>query len=79
MSTLTISLPEELKKRMDTLPELNWSEAIRTFLQEKVKRELLLRKLDKMFEDLPLTEADCLKLGEKIKESMYKKHKAKGW
>ncbi len=79
MSTLTISLPEELKQKMDTLPELNWSEAIRSFLQEKVKRALLLKKIDAMLENSELTEKDCLKLGEKVKQGMLSKYKSKGW
>ena len=79
MSTLTISLPEELKHKMDALPELNWSETIRTFLQEKVKRATLLKKLDTMLENTELSEEDCLKLGEKAKQAMLNKYKAKGW
>lgn len=79
MPNLTLSVPEQLKQQMDLLPELNWSETIRTFLAEKVKRALLLRKLDKMLENSELTEEQCLQLGEKAKESLYKKYKARGW
>lgn len=79
MSTLTISLPEELKHKMDTLPELNWSETIRAFLQEKVKRALLLKKLDLMLENNELSEKDCLKLGERAKLAMLGRYKRKGW
>ena len=64
---------------MDLLPELNWSEAIRSFLAEKVKRSLLLKKLDRMLERSQLTEEECLRLGDQIKEALLHKYKAKGW
>jgi len=43
MPDITLAVPEELKKKMDQLPEINWSEATRKFLDEKVKRSLLLK------------------------------------
>jgi hypothetical protein len=79
MPNITLSIPEELKKQLDELPELNISEAVRNFLTEKAKRALLLKKLDKMLEDSKLTEEDCLRLGDKIKEGMWKRYKEKGW
>ena len=79
MPNITLSIPEELKKQLDELPELNVSESMRRFLPEKVKRALLLKKLDKMLENSELTEEDCLKLGDKIKEGMWKRYKKEGW
>ena len=79
MPNITLSIPEELKKELDSLPELNISEAVRNFLSEKIKRALLLKKLDKMLENSELTEEDCLKIGNKIKEGMWKKYKKAGW
>ena len=74
-----MSIPKELKEQLDELPELNISESVRKFLSEKVKRALLLKKLDKMLENSELTEEDCLKLGDKIKEGMWKRYKKEGW
>lgn len=79
MPNITLSIPEELKSKINSLPELNWSEIVREFLSEKVKRYLLLKKLDKMLENSELTEEDCLKLGEKAKTGMLKRYKAEGW
>ena len=79
MPNITITVPESLKQQMDALPELNWSETIRAFLTEKVKRAQLLQKLDKMLENSELTEEDCLALGEQVKAGMIKRYKAKGW
>ena len=79
MPNITLSVSEELKKQLDQLPEINFSEAVRKFLSEKAKRALLLKKLDKMLENSELTEEDCLRLGDKIKEGMWKKYKEEGW
>lgn len=79
MPNITLSIPEELKKQLDQIPELNISESVRGFLSEKVKRALLLKRLDKMLENSELTEEDCIKLGDKIKEGMWKRYKKEGW
>ncbi len=79
MPNITLSIPKELKEDLDKLPELNFSESMRQFLVEKVKRALLLKKLDKMLENSELTNEDCLRLGDKIKKGVWKKYKKEGW
>ena len=79
MPNLTVTIPEELKKKMESLPEINWSESIREYLSKKVARAAILRKLDKMLENSELTEDKCLKLGEKAKIAMLKRYKTEGW
>jgi len=45
MPTLTLSIPDELKKRMDKHSEVNWSEVIRSRLE---KRAEALLKFEEM-------------------------------
>lgn len=78
MPNITLSVTEELKKEMESMPELNWSESVREFLSEKVKRAALLKKLDKMLENSELTEKDALELGRKIKKGRLEKLKQAG-
>lgn len=82
MPNITVSVPEELKQDLDKLPEVNWSEAVRKFLSEKVKREALLRKLDRMLEGSKLTEEDAdrfaVQLGREIKKGRFNKLKKLG-
>ena len=40
MPTLTLSIPKELKKRMDEHPEIDWPEVLRSRLQKRAE-ELL--------------------------------------
>ena len=79
MPNITLSISKELKEQLKELPELNFSESMRKFLSEKVKRALLLKKLDKMLENSELTEEDCLRIGDKIKEGILKRYKKEGW
>ena len=79
MSNITLSVPIELKHKMDEFKDVNWSQLTRDFLSEKVKRLALLHKLDKMLENSTLTEEDCLRLGNELKERVWKRHKAEGW
>lgn len=78
MPNITLSVSKELKQKMDKLPELNWSETIREFLSEKVKRALLLKKLDKLLEKSELTEEDCIRMGREAKKSMHKRFLKEG-
>lgn len=50
MPNITLSISEDLKKNMDSLPEINWSEVTREFLSDKVKRLAILKKLEKQLE-----------------------------
>jgi len=47
-------------------------------LLKKEKKQELLKKLDKLLEKSEMTDKLALELGEKIKESMWKRYKEKG-
>ena len=38
MASITLSVPEELKKRMDKFSEVNWSEYVTSCIEKKIKR-----------------------------------------
>ncbi len=38
MPRITLSIPDDIKERMDKMPEVNWSEVIREGLKDKVKK-----------------------------------------
>ncbi len=44
MATMTISIPEDLKKRVDEFPEVNWTEVVRNGFVRKLK---MLKELEK--------------------------------
>jgi len=73
-----VSVPVELKKEMDQFSDVNWSEAIRQMLAEKIRRLETLKRLDELLKDSKLTEKDAIRLGRKVNRSMRKRLEEKG-
>ena len=47
MANITLSIPEDLKKKMDAMPEIKWSEILRNIIITKVRQ---LKKFEQMVE-----------------------------
>ncbi len=45
MATVTLSIPDELKKKLDSLPEVKWSEVFRSIIIKKVGQLKKFRQL----------------------------------
>lgn len=71
MPTITLSVPEELKKEMDESREINWSEVARTAIRQKLAQ---LRILKSIAAKSKLTEKDALELGKKINKSLHERY-----
>ena len=67
MTTLTLAVPDEMKKKMDSFPEMNWSEVARQAFMQKMEDMEFLRKFKKKSK---LTEADALRLGKEVSKSV---------
>ncbi len=37
MATFTVSIPEDLKKKMDEHPEINWAEYLKKKFEQRIK------------------------------------------
>jgi len=74
MANITLSVPKELKVKMDKFPEINWSKLASILLSQKIKRLELLKELDEMLADSKLTDEDCIKLGKRLKKEITKKY-----
>lgn len=75
MPNITLSISEELKKELDSMPEINWSEVTREFLSNKVKRLELLKKLEKQLESKEEQELTkwSVELGRRAKKGSFKR------
>jgi len=52
LSVVSVRVPKELKKKMDLLkPNINWSEEIRKFIEEKIREWERLKVIEEV-EDL---------------------------
>lgn len=72
MPTITLSIPEDIKKDMDESKDINWSAVAREAIKTKISQ---LRILKAITSKSKLTEKDALELGRKINASMHEKYK----
>ena len=70
MTNLTLSIPDDLKVKMNHFPEINWSEVARQAIREKTR---VLEQMQQLLSRSTLTEQDALKIGREIKRRMWKK------
>ncbi|WP_436928122.1 hypothetical protein [Halosimplex amylolyticum] len=66
MPTITVNVDDDLKKRMENHPEINWSEVTRQAIQEKIET---LEVMDELTSESELTESDVQEIADKINES----------
>lgn len=72
MVNVTLSIPQDLKQRMDSLQEINWSAVAREAFDEKLK-DLETIKLFKA--KSTFTEADAIKLGRELNNNLAKRRR----
>src|SRR3989344_5514223 len=71
MPNMTLSLPEDLKSKMEGFPEINWSEVARECLSERVKKLALLKMLESAEEKELISWS--VELGRKAKKDSFKR------
>jgi len=72
MVNVTLTVPADLKKKMDAFPEINWSEIARQAINQKIQELMLLRAITSKSK---LSEADVKEIGEKIKVAVAARHR----
>lgn len=71
MANITLSIPDELHKRLKQYKEIRWSEAIRAMLEKRLEDMELMNNLTK---NSKLTMKDVEEIGAKIKRGIAKRH-----
>ena len=71
MVNITLAIPDEIKKKMELFPEINWSEIARSAI---IKRVLLLMKFKEFAKESELTEEDAIKLGREVNKEVKNKY-----
>ena len=74
MVNVTLSIPHELKQKMDTFAEINWSAVAREAFDDKVKDMDLIRKFKSKS---TITEADALAWGKEVNQALSSRLRAK--
>ncbi len=72
MPTITLSVPEDLKKEMDKIKEINWSAVAREAIRERISK---LKIFKEIVSKSKLTEKDALELGRKINKALHQRYK----
>ncbi|MBI5158992.1 hypothetical protein HY992_02625 [Candidatus Micrarchaeota archaeon] len=67
MTTMTLSIPNELKQKLEEFPEINWSEVARQAFMQKVRDLDFLKSFKAESE---MTEAEALKLGKQVRKKL---------
>jgi len=74
MGTLTLSIPSELKQKMDSFDEVNWSAVARNAFIQKMKDLDLLKQFS---ENSVATQADVMRISSQVKKNIAQKLKRK--
>ena len=74
MTNITLSVPEDLKKKMDEHSIINWSEVARQAFIEKIAD---LEFLQEFKSKSDLSEKDALRMGGRVSESLAEKYGVK--
>jgi len=70
MVNVTLSIPNELKQKMDTFLEINWSAVAREAFDDKIKD---LEFIKKFKAKSTITEEDALKWGAELNKNLAKR------
>lgn len=74
MPTITLSVPEDLKREMDESKFINWSEVAREAIRERLVELALLKSITAKSK---LSEKDAVEIGNKVSKSLHKKYMQK--
>jgi len=70
MVNVTLSIPQDLKSRMDDFAEINWSAVAREAFDEKIKDLDFIKKFKAKS---TFTEEDAIKLGRELNKNLAKR------
>jgi hypothetical protein len=71
MVTMTLAVPKELKERMESFPEINWSEVARQAFRQKIGDLEILKRFRS---ESTLTEKEALELGAEVSKKLAKRY-----
>jgi len=72
MANMTLSIPEELHKKIRKHSEIRWSEIARKAIAEYIEK---LELMDELTKESKLTKEDVKEISKEIKKSIAKRHR----
>ena len=71
MANVTLAVPEDLQKKMDSFAEINWSAVARQAFSKKISD---LEILSKFTSESTMTKEDALRLGAELSRKLAKRY-----
>ncbi|MDP1729355.1 MAG: hypothetical protein Q8L27_04085 [archaeon] len=72
MATITLAVPDDIRKKMKEFPDISWSEVARQAIIKKVE---ILERFTEFSKKSSLTEDDAITLGRELNKRIAKRHK----
>lgn len=70
MVNITLSVPDELKRKMDVFEEMNWSAVARKAFAERIEEMEFIKKFKSKS---TMTEEEAIELGKKLNKELAKR------
>ena len=74
MVTVTLTISEYVKTGLNKFAWINWSEVARESFLERLRRDKLFKRFDKILKDSKMTDELALKLADELKKGVAKTH-----
>ena len=71
MGNITLSMPDEILRKMRIMKEIKWSEVARRAIQQRIED---FEALEKIASKSKLTKKDAMEISEKIKKGIANRH-----
>ena len=79
MTVFSVRIPGDLKKKMDDLSSINWSEEVRLYLRQRVQEEQERRNIDPLKLERASKSADDLRLIHKAESGWNSTDELRKW
>ena len=74
MVTVTLTIPEYVKEKLNKFAWINWSEVARESFFERLRRDKAFERFDEILKDSKMTDELALKLVDELKKRVAKRH-----
>ena len=74
MATVTLTVSDDIKSELKKFSWINWSEVAREAFLEKLRRDEAFKRFDEVLKNSKMTDELALKLGDKLKRRVSKRH-----
>lgn len=79
MVSITVSIPEDMKKKMEQFPEINWSGLVRIVIENKIKKMTWKEEMKRKFAEEKDFTNWTVEIGRKVNQGVAERLKKEGY